>query len=133
MSNTYSWKIIAINNQTHDSYTGVVTLAQWELWADDGANRAMLLGQSEIAIGDLSQGYIPRDQLSESDVLSWVASSFTEQSLADTLAEVDRRLRDQSQTLSVRLPWAPITVALTDEQSAAVSAAQNIINVDNNP
>lgn len=133
MSNTYSWKIIAINSQTHDTYTGVVTLAQWELWADDGANRAMLLGQSDIAIGDLSQGYIPRDQLTESDVLGWVANSFTEQSLADTLAEVDRRLSEVSGTLSVRLPWAPITVSLTDEQAQAVAAAQNIINVDNNP
>lgn len=134
MSNTYTWKITAINSVVQGDLVGVVSLAQWELWAENlQGQRAMMLGTSNIApVADPSQ-FIPRDLLQESDVLSWVAQSFTEEELATTLSEVDRRLVDPTATLSVRLPWAPLQVQLSDEQAQALQRAQEIINVDNNP
>lgn len=134
MSNTYTWKITAINSVVQGDLVGVVSLAQWELWAENlQGQRAMVLGTSNIApVADPSQ-FIPRDLLQESDVLSWVAQSFTEEELATTLSEVDRRLVDPTATLSVRLPWAPLQVQLSDEQAQALQRAQEIINVDNNP
>lgn len=134
MSNTYTWKITAINSVVQGDLVGVVSLAQWELWAENlQGQRAMMLGTSNIApVADPSQ-FIPRDLLQESDVLSWVAASFTEESLAETLSEVDRRLESAEQSLSVRLPWAPFQVSLSEDQAAAIARAQEIINVDNQP
>lgn len=134
MSNTYTWKITAINSVVQGDLVGVVSLVQWELWAENlQGQRAMMLGSSSLAAHTDSGQFIPRDQLQESDVLAWVAASFTEEELANTLAEIDRRLVDPSATLSVRLPWAPIQVQLSDEQNQALQRAQDIINVDNNP
>lgn len=77
------WKITQLERQAKD---GMVTVAHYNVSATDGDYAATVYGSVQLEPGET---FIPYDQLTERDVISWLKAKLdqaaVEQSLADRI------------------------------------------------
>jgi len=97
---TYNWKIAQLERQTD---TGGVITAHWRVTAQDGEYTASAYGSEGFTPDPDAPGFVPFDQLTEADVLSWVYSSLNKAEMEAKLAE---QIEEQkTPKTAVGVPW----------------------------
>lgn len=110
-SNSYIWRINHLVYNNTNSHSKVVSLANYTVRAERGGLAAEYTGLAEIPQGDLAQSFTPFEALEETQVMAWVMSTFSVESLQTIIATVDQDLDSKltaSYMLAGSLPWAPV-------------------------
>ena len=98
MSNTYTWQILRIDNyQTLTDSTGkvfydVIYAIQWQITGDDGqGNQAWIYDSLGLNI-DLTQPFIPRNEMTDEIAISWVQAELGADKITDLQSQIDQML-----------------------------------------
>jgi hypothetical protein len=92
-----NWKIDNLDRQTSD---GLVITAHWRVDAVDGEHTAGAYGSVGFTRGD---DFIPFDELTEAQVLTWVKSQLDVEQIEAALAQLIAEQKTPSKVSG--LPW----------------------------
>lgn len=97
---TYTWKIAELERQTD---TGGVVTAHWRVTAQDGDYTASAYGSQGFTPDPAAPDFVPFDQLTEADVLTWVHASVDQ---AEMEANLAKQIEDQkAPKTEAGVPW----------------------------
>lgn len=104
---TKTWTITQLNVYPQsEGEADVVCSAAWNVSGTDGTYNGSLNGSTAFKL-DPTAPFIPYDQLTQDQVLSWVFESLGEESKATAEADVDAQIAYAAeQVSSPALPWA---------------------------
>lgn len=106
MTTLYSWTINSLPNYPqYEGQTDVVFVVNWTLTGTDGQYTASEQGSVQ-SIYISGQPFTPYDQLTEEQVLGWVTSSVSEQTLNIYKESIDRNIAQQKEIQILPLPWS---------------------------
>ena len=104
MANTYTWSILRIDNyQTLTDTTGavfydVIYAIQWQITGDDGqGNQAWVYDSLGLNI-DLTQPFIPRNEMTDDIAISWVQAVLGADKISDLQSQIDQTLANATPT-----------------------------------
>lgn len=97
----YNWTIENLEFNVND---GGVIVAHWRCVAKDGDYSASAYGTAGFSPDPNAEGFVPYDQLTESDVLSWVLGSIDKDAIQTALLG---KIDDKKHPKFKRgLPWS---------------------------
>lgn len=108
MANQYMWKIEQLECYPQQGdRTNVVFFVCWRRVAVNGQYTADIYGAQRIEL-DPAGPFIPYENLTESQVVGWLESSFGAETLAAQTAVLDEKINVQVNPPTVRpiLPWS---------------------------
>lgn len=91
-----------------DTETNVVFNVHWTLTGDDGEGHTGHVYGSQSVSVDITDGFTPYEDLTETQVLGWVKDAMGEEQVAAHEANVAKQIDDQVNPPVVRppLPWS---------------------------
>lgn len=102
MTVTYTWLVTRLSTVSTDTYSDVVTGANWEVFGTDGTNTTSLTGSTPFALPEA--GFVSYADLTEEQLVSWIKASLgelrineVEGAIAATLAQLSYQAKP--------LPW----------------------------
>ena len=97
---TYNWAISQLKRQTD---TGGVITAHWRVTAQDGEYTASAYSSESFTPDPTSPDFVPFEQLTEADVLSWVYNRLDKAETEDKLAkQIEEKKTPKT---AVGVPW----------------------------
>lgn len=113
MSITYTWKITGLKTQNVGDKTSAVVQTYWQkIGTDENGNQGTFTGATPFTVDptDESGPFIPFEDLTEADVLSWIQTLV----VGNYQEHVDGKIAEQiafklSPVEDNKLPWAPVT------------------------
>ena len=109
MAITYTWSVNSLYTVQQPDPDYVVNIL-WTLTGTDGEHTASIDGNTQLAVEQEKEGFIPYDQLTESIVLGWVQESLGEQGVTNFEANVNGQIESQINPpvspQNTPLPWA---------------------------
>ena len=81
MTVTYTWSITNLSVYDSDEHKDAVHEATWKVVGDDGTSQAEATGIAVFGVPDNS--FIPYEDLTEDDILSWTKASLGEVRVAE--------------------------------------------------
>jgi hypothetical protein len=117
MTITYTWKITSLKVKDEGNLTNAVVQTYWsKTGVDEDGNEGTFSGATPFTVNpdDESGPFIPFEQLTEEDVLSWiktiVVGSYEEHVNSKIKEQIEAKI---SPVVEKTLPWAPSTSAKT--------------------
>lgn len=114
MANTYAWEIMKLTYNSgpdDEGHTDIVVRIDWALHAtsEDEQYKARVIGRSEIEV-DPEVQWIPYDEITEAQVVSWVEGSKGEDGMVAMKNGLDGNIRKQEHPKSTsanpgKFPW----------------------------
>ena len=110
MAVTYTWKIVSLKTKdASDTKPNAVVQTYWEkIGTDENGNTGMFAGATPFTVDPTDElgPFIPFDQLTEADVLSWVQSVV----VGDYEVHVNERIQKNMEenmnvVVEATLPW----------------------------
>lgn len=116
MAITYRWKVTGIKTTTLDSTPNVVVQTYWKkIGTDEDGNEGTFNGATPFSAATMPTGttFIPFEQLTEADVLTWVKAVVVD-NYADHVNEQIQKQIDAAKNpvVDATLPW--VTDATTN-------------------
>ncbi len=107
MSNTYAWKIDALER---DAATGICTVAHWRCNGTDGATPQHTgTVYSSIKLGAPPATPVPYANVTEADAIAWVQALLGTEGVAAVEASIDQQIAQQAApTTLTGAPWATV-------------------------
>jgi len=112
MNITYTWEITGLKTKdVSDSKTGAVVQTYWKkVGTDENGNTGTFSGATPFTVDptDDSGPFIPFEELTEEDVLTWIKSIVVDDYEVHVNEQIQKQI-DESITpvKDVDLPWAP--------------------------
>jgi hypothetical protein len=114
MAITYTWKVTSLKTKNvADNMPNAVVQTYWQkIGTDENGNTGTFSGATPFTVDptDDSGPFIPFDQLTEEDVLTWIKSivvgSYEEHVNGQIQKQIDEKVNPVSEA---SLPWAPAT------------------------
>ena len=110
MAVTYTWEVTGIKTTTLNNTPNVVVQTYWKKVGTDGEHTGTFSGATPFSVDSMPAGttFIPFDQLTEADVLSWIKAVVVN----DYEKHVNDQITDQinksaNPVVDATLPWAP--------------------------
>lgn len=101
---TYSWTIKNLE-YTNDDDKGVL-LAQWAFIGSDEEHSAQISGFQSLEPNPQAESYIPFEELTEEDVVSWIKNILGEEDLAKKEQVIAQKIQEQkTPKVQSGLPW----------------------------
>ena len=120
MANTYTWTINALNciPDLNGKLDYVVT-SHWTCSGTDGTYSGQVYSTVQFQVDPDKPNYVPYDQLTEAQVITWTQEALGAETVAATEAAIDTQIENQINPPIVTppLPWAQAPVA-QEEPSA---------------
>ena len=112
MAITYTWKVTSLKTKNvADNMPNAVVQTYWQkIGTDENGNTGTFSGATPFTVDptDESGPFIPFDQLTEEDVLTWIKSivvgSYEEHVNGQIQKQIDEKVNPVSEA---SLPWAP--------------------------
>jgi hypothetical protein len=116
MAITYTWKVTSLKTKNvADNMPNAVVQTYWQkIGTDENGNTGTFSGATPFTVDptDDSGPFIPFEQLTEEDVLTWIKSivvgSYEEHVNGQIQKQIDEKVNPVSEA---SLPWAPETEA----------------------
>ena len=126
--NTYTWKINAVDCYTSkDGLEKVAYNVHWSFFATDGENNASMIGVQSVGEPN-PDNFVPFDQLTEEQVVSWIAASMdVEQMQANLDKQIEDLVAPKMVTLQLNKPVVEPVVEAVEEQDAENVADEPIV------
>lgn len=113
MAITYTWKVTGLKTREIAGTPGVVVQTYWEkIGTDEEGNEGKFSGATPFTADptDQSGPFIPFEQLTEQDVITWIQSvvvgSYEEHVNERILEQIESKKRP---IVDAAMPWAPNT------------------------
>jgi hypothetical protein len=110
MAITYNWTIQAMDCIPQiDGETDYVVTAHWNVSATDGTYTSSVYGTQSFNY-DAGKAFIPYENLTESEVVTWVQDGMGAESVASLEANLNTQIENQINPPIVTppLPWATV-------------------------
>jgi hypothetical protein len=107
MANLYTWQIMQLDCYPEkDGRKDVVFTIHWRRAATNGVKSADIYGSKSVIL-DPNEPFIPYNELTESQVVSWLENSISQEILAQQIASLDKQIEDQINPPIIypALPW----------------------------
>ena len=126
--NTYTWRINAVDCYTSkDGLEKVAYNVHWSFFATDGENNASMIGVQSVGEPN-PDNFVPFDQLTEEQVVSWIAASMdVEQMQANLDKQIEDLVAPKVVTLQLNRPVVEPVVEAVEEQDAENVADEPIV------
>ena len=126
--NTYNWKINAVDCYTSkDGLEKVAYNVHWSLFATDGENNVSIIGVQSVGEPN-PDNFTPFDQLTEEQVVSWIAASMdVEQMQANLDKQIEDLVAPKVVTLQLNKTVVEPVVEAVEEQDAENVADEPIV------
>ena len=126
--NTYTWKINAVDCYTSkDGLEKVAYNVHWSLFATDGENNVSIIGVQSVGEPN-PDNFTPFDQLTEEQVVSWIAASMdVEQMQANLDKQIEDLVAPKVVTLQLNKTVVEPVVEAVEEQDAENVADEPIV------
>lgn len=114
MAITYSWKVtsLKVKNVSENKQNAVVQTYWQKIGTDENGNEGTFSGATPFTVDptDNSGPFIPFDQLTEENVLTWIKSVVVGTYEAHVNEQIQKQIDQKVNPVTdVSLPWAPIS------------------------
>ena len=111
MSNTYNWKIEAMDvvpSVPNSNLTNYVVTSHWRVTGTDGKGHfADTYSTAAFTVDPKKPNFKPFDSLSEEEVISWTQASLGANQVSAIYTSIDTKIQDQitPAIITVQGPW----------------------------
>jgi hypothetical protein len=105
---TNTWSVVSLDAYPElDGETDVVFTVHWQLNGTDGAYAGSVYGSVGVTL-DPDAPFVPYDQLTEAQVVSWVQDALGEEQVASYEANVEQQIANEKNppVVTPPLPWS---------------------------
>ena len=125
MSITYTWEVINIRTTTVNNTQNVVVQTYWrKIGEDENGYKGTFNGATPFSVDNMPPGtsFIPFDQLTEEDVLSWIKAVVVGSYEEHVNGQILKQINDaKNPIVDAPLPWAPV-------KEETISTVSNTVN-----
>jgi hypothetical protein len=110
MAITYSWKVTGLKTTTLNGTPDVVVQTYWEKIGTENGHTGKFSGATPFSVGTMPAGttFIPFDQLTEEDVLTWIKAVVVESYEQHVNEKIQNDInRSMNPVVDASLPWSP--------------------------